>query len=155
VAEGEFASWVAPLAARIAEGRDAVVEFARSLDEAAWEEPSVVEGWRRRDVLAHLAGDTDKVTIAVLRAAADPNALAPSYGDGDAVVNARDLEVRRGWSIEELIAEIQADGEEWRRLISQLGEEDGGKRWPGFPVDVARYLGLLAEHDPEHLEQMR
>lgn len=153
--ESDFAAWVEPLAREIKQSRAEVVAFARALPEAGWDEPSAVDGWSRRDVLAHLAGDTAKITVAVIRAAGDPRAPVPSYGEGDVALNARDLEERRGWSIEQLIAEIEADAEEWRRGLGGLGEDDGARSWPGFPLDAAGYLAMVAGHDREHLEQMR
>jgi hypothetical protein len=56
----EFVSWVEPIAHELIERREDVVAFARSLPAGAWGEPSAIEGWTRKDVLAHLAGDTGK-----------------------------------------------------------------------------------------------
>ena len=50
---------------------------------------------------------------------------------------------------------IEADAEEWRRGLAALGEDDGARSWPGFPLDAAGYLAMVAGHDREHLEQMR
>lgn len=150
-----FAAWVRPIAVDVRASRAEVVAFARSQPPAAWDAPSRVPGWTRRDVLAHLAGDTGKVSAAVMRAAADPAAPAPSYGTGEDEVNAQDLALRRGRPIEALIAEIEEDGEEWQRLLARLSESDADRSWPGFWMDARGYLALVAPHDREHLAQMR
>lgn len=151
-----FAPWVEPIAAGLADGRQQVIEFARSLAADAWSRPSAADGWTNKDVLAHLAGDTGKVSLAVLRAAAGGRTLEHSgLADGGDALNARDVDERRDRSVDELMAEIEGDGREWQDLLSQLKETHQHLRWPGFPLSLGEYLLILLPHDREHLAQLR
>ena len=95
MSERRFASWVEPIAAQLRDNRAEVVECARSLPAEAWGEPSALEGWSRKDVLAHLAGDSNKVSAAAMRSAIDPSVPHPSFGENEHVLNAKDIEARR------------------------------------------------------------
>ncbi len=150
-----FVSWVEPMAAALAEGRQQVIAFAREAPAELWSRPSELKDWTCKDVLAHLAGDSEKVSLAAMRAAVTRRAPAPTFADGHDAVNARDIEERRDRSVEELVGEIEADGREWEDLLQQLNETDEDVRWAGFPLSIGEYLRLLVPHDPEHLAQMR
>lgn len=150
--ERTFAAWVEPIAKQLREGRNAVSELARAAPADLWDRPSGAEGWTCKDVLAHLAGDTHKVSAAVMRGAVADASILDDNGDA---ANARDLEERRERSVDELIAEIEADGDEWQRLLSELGDRDADRHPPGFPLSVGEYLRLLATHDLDHLDQIR
>ncbi len=148
-----FATWVEPIARVLSESRAEVVAFARSLPPERWDEPSALQGWTRKDLLAHLAGDTNKVSTAAMRSAIDPDAPHPTYGASEHELNARDVEARRETPVEELIAEIESDGERWLELMSRF-DEDTACRWPGFPISLREYLNLLVPHDRDHLVEM-
>jgi uncharacterized protein (TIGR03083 family) len=152
-----FAPWVEPLAEEMLQGAAELLSFARSKPGDFWNRPSALPGWSCKDILAHLAGDTDKVSSRAMRAAVDNVAFEnpPDFADGGDGPNARDVEARRGQSVEELVAEIEADRREWRVLLSQLTESDDDARWPGFPLSLGQYLRLCARHDLEHLEHLR
>lgn len=152
--EKTFATWVEPIARTLAESRAEVVAFARSLPPERWSEPSALPGWTRKDVLAHLAGDTGKVSAAAMRSAVDPEAPHPSYGTNEHELNARDLDARRETPVEDLIAEIESDGETWLELMSRF-DEDTDRRWPGFPISLREYLNLMIPHDRDHLAEVR
>ncbi len=153
MAERTFASWVEPIAAQLRDNRAEVVEVARSLPAEAWDEPSVLEGWSRKDVLAHLAGDSNKVSAAAMRSAIDPSVSPPSFGENLHILNAKDIEARRDTLVLELIAEIDDDCETWLELMSRF-EDNTDCRWPGFPVSLREYLDLLVPHDRDHLAEM-
>ena len=147
-----FASWVEPVAMVLAEGRQQVIAFAREAPADLWNRPTEAEGWTCRDVLAHLAGDTGKVSAAVMRGTLEDPGVLDDNGDA---VNARDVAERRERSIEEIIVEIEADGAAWQELLSQLSEGDAERRWSGFPLSLGEYLRLLVPHDLQHLTQLR
>ncbi len=149
-----FVSWVGPIAHVLIERRAEVVAFARSLPADAWGEPSALDGWTRKHVLAHLAGDTGKVSAAAMRSATDADAPHPTFGENEHALNARDVEARRDAPIDDLIAEIESDGEVWLELLS-LFDKDTDRRWPGFPVSLREYLNLMLPHDRDHLADMR
>lgn len=151
-----FAAWVEPIATETLAGADELLAFARSQPADFWDQPSAIEGWTRKDVLAHLAGDTGKMSLRLLRAAVHgaPFDDPPDFKDGGDAINAQDVEQRRNSSINELIAEIKADREEWRSLFLQLKDSDQDARWPGFPVTLGQYLRICAPHDREHLAEM-
>ena len=151
-----FAPWVEPVATQLREGRSEIVRTARGLLPEHWSMPSALPGWTYRDLLAHLAGDTGKGSLEVMRAAADHRALDPrDFLEGADALNARDVEQRRDRSVDELIAEIEADGAQWQDLLSHLREGDGEMRWSGFPMSLGEYLRILVPHDREHLAQLK
>jgi uncharacterized protein (TIGR03083 family) len=151
------ADWAKEIAAEIERGARELLEFARAQDEAFWEEPSALEGWSRRDVLAHLAGDTRKVSERAMRAAIEgtPFEDAPDFKDGGDADNARDVEERRGHTVARLLAEIECDRKEWLTLLGRLSEDDEHRRWPRFPMTLGEYLRHCATHDRDHLAQIR
>ena len=150
-----FASWVEPIARALADGRREVVEYARSLPAEAWDTPTDVDGWTCKDVLAHLAGDTGKITTSAMRGPVTGVAPVSTFADGGDTANARDIAERRGRSVEELLAEIEHDGRVWQELLAQLGDADEEATWPSFPVTLGAYLRLEATHDRQHLAQIR
>lgn len=151
-----FVAWVEPIAAELRASRAEIAGFARAAPEELWARPSPLDGWTARDLLAHLAGDTGKGSAAAMRATVDRLAPDPApFAAGVDALNARDVEERRDRSIAEIVAEIEADGEVWQELLSQLGGNDEAMRWEGFPWGLGEYLRILAEHDREHLEQLR
>ena len=152
-----FAAWVEPIAAETLSGAEELLAFVRSQPDEFWAQPSALEGWTRRDVLAHLAGDTGKVSSSALRAAVtgEPFEDPPDFKDGGDGRNARDVEERRDRSVAELIDEIAADRREWGELLSQVKDADEVARWEGFPLSLGQYLRICAPHDREHLEHLR
>lgn len=151
-----FATWVEPLAEAPRRSRGEVVSFARSLPPDAWGESSPLDGWTYKDILAHLAGDTGKLLPGVLRSVISAEPLDPAILTGTEEINERDVAARRGRSVEELIAEIEADGETLDELFSQLTEEQEDLRQDGFPMS----LGEALSNDPgghfrEHFAQLR
>ena len=154
MADRTFAGWVEPIAAQLRDNRAEVVEFARSLPVEAWDEASALEGWSRKDVLAHLAGDSNKVSTAAMRSAIDPSVPHPSFGENEHVLNAKDIEARRDTPVAELIAEIEDDCEMWLELMSRF-EDNMDCRWPGFPISLREYLDLMVPHDRDHLGEIR
>ena len=114
-----FAPWVEPVAARLREGRAQIVELARSIPPEAWPRPSPNSGWTYRDLLVHLAVG-DWVCQTVLRAVVANERLdvAATFASVDAG-NERLRQERASRSIEELIAEVEAEGEETQELLAR------------------------------------
>ncbi len=67
---------------------------------------------------------------------------------------------RRGRSVVELIAEIEADGEEHDELLSRITDEHKNLRQADYPITFGEFLEdnpalSRGGHDREHLEHMR
>ena len=104
-----------------------VLNMASRLPEAAWLAPSEVEGWRRRDVLAHISShgrQHHRPLVAVLAGAPlhewQPDPDDPAL-DSDAW-NARELALRSDWPISRLAEELQANRDESLRLWSLIND---------------------------------
>jgi len=154
VAERTFASWVEPVVAQLRESRRQIVELARSIPAEAWSKPSPDEGWTHKDTLTHLATG-DWVCQTVLRAAVanEPLDMA-AFADIDAG-NARRLEERAGRTVEELIAEVEAEGAETQELLARLTEADEERRQEDAPMSLGEYLRMFPQHDQGHLADLR
>lgn len=151
-----FVPWVQQPAEQLRESRAEIARTARQLLPEHWSMPSPLPGWTYQDLLAHLAGDTGKISSATFRAAVTGSrALDCTFLDGGDAWNARDVQERRDLSVEELIAEIEADGVAWQDLLSQVKEADQDRRWSGFPMSLGDYLRLLMWHEDEHLKHLR
>lgn len=155
--ERSFAAWVQPIAAQLAADRREVIAFARSAPADFWSRPAPVPGWTNKEILAHLAGGNDQAVQIVLRAViageTPPAWLAQLDTDGE---NARRIEERRRWTVDELIAELVRDGDEMQDLLSRLAEDDADARCVLTPR-LQDFLRIVAHerHDHEHLQQMR
>ena len=149
-----FAPWVEPIAAQLSESRRAVAEVARAVPEVAWGRASPDPGWSYRDLLAHLAVG-DWVCQAVLRAAVGGEPFDMTITTQLDDRNARMIEEREGRSVQELIAEVGAEGEETQELLGQLSEADEERRQEDAPMSLGEYLRFYPTHDRDHLEQLR
>ncbi|MEX1253680.1 MAG: maleylpyruvate isomerase N-terminal domain-containing protein [Dehalococcoidia bacterium] len=152
-----FASWMEPIAAQFCDTRAELVAAARAMPEEAWARPSPNEGWTYKDLLAHVAGDTDKNFLRVVRDVLDrePVDLA-TFTTGVDERNARNIEERRGRTIDELIAEIEADGEEAQELLARFTAADENWQPEGLPTTVANGLRSIAGgHEREHTAHLR
>jgi hypothetical protein len=158
LSERAFAAWVQPIAQVLDEDRRAVIEFARAAPREHWDQPSVVEGWTRRDILAHLAGGNDQMVQTVLRAVTSNTTIDPALLDPDTEAeNARRVAERRSWTIDALIAELERDGDELQSLLGQLRPEHEALKQPGSAFTLGQFLELVRKerHDMEHLAQMK
>lgn len=158
-----FAAWVEPIERRDREGRAELLELARSLPAEAWDRASPVEGWTYRDVLAHLASDTGKWFAYILHTVISGERLDPTrVGPGLDIdpINARGVAERRSRSIAELIAEIEADGDEHQELLSRLKDSHRDTPQAGYRLNFGEFLsenpaGNRGDHDREHVAQLR
>jgi uncharacterized protein (TIGR03083 family) len=150
-----YAGWVEPIATGFRDERNAVIEFARTAPESFWDEPSSAKGWTNKDLLAHIAAGTEKQFQAILRAVINRTRLDPALFGNSEVVNARDVEKRRGWTAEQVIEELEADRDEIDGLLAQLTDEHASLRQKDFELSLADGLRIFAPHEREHLEQLR
>lgn len=105
--------------------RNEITGFVGGLAPQELETPvPATPGWNVRDVVAHLAGDA-----AYVIAGDFPREFFEAFGEAAAVVKlndwtARQLEERRGRSIEEIVAEWKASGDQVAAMMR------GEKPWP-------------------------
>ena len=151
-----FATWVEPIAGKLRESRAQIVDVARTIPTGAWSRPSPNEGWSYKDLLAHLAGG-DWMCQKGLRAVL-ANERVDTSASAIADYNGRSERFRRereGHSIEELIAEVEAEGEETQGLLARLTEADEERRQEDIPMSEGEYLRGFPSHDKRHLAELR
>src|ERR1051326_5549892 len=78
--------------------RDAPLTIAKSLTDDEWNAPSDCEGWAVRDVVAHMGS--------VLHGVVDPSVM-PDLTGGTEISMEAPVAERRGWTIEEVLAEYE------------------------------------------------
>ena len=94
---------------------------------AAWEAPSAAPGWRRRDVLSHLAahGHQHHRPLRAVLAGAPLRAWQPDQDDPTLDSdgwNARQVAQRADWPLARLLDELEANMAETLRLWAQIGD---------------------------------
>ncbi len=155
--ERTFAPWVEPIATKLQESRTQIVEVARSIPEQAWTRPSPNQGWSYRDLLVHLAAG-DWVSQTVLRAIITNEPL--NIGeiaslDWISQGNAERLNERTERTVEELVAEVEAEGDETQELLARLAEADESRTQEDAPLSLGDYLRGFPGHDRTHLAELR
>jgi hypothetical protein len=150
-----YAAWVEPLARDFREARHDVIAFARAAPGDIWGRPSVADGWSNKDLLAHLAGGTDKQLQKLLRAVVTRQRVDPAWFGTGETQNAQDIAERRTWPVEKIIDELVADNDEIDGLLSQLRDEHAGGRQKEFDQTLAGALGIFAPHERDHLDELR
>lgn len=84
-----------PATLLVAEKRE-LADLCASLTPAEWDAPSLCEGWRVRDVVAHIVGNQrDWKDI-----------FKPPFGGGVDKFNARQVQKRKDWPLARLMAEL-------------------------------------------------
>jgi uncharacterized protein (TIGR03083 family) len=156
-----FAPWVEQRAGELRAGRAEIARAAGRLLPEHWPLPSPVPGWTYKDVLAHLAtGDWFFQTM--LRDVLGieqglPAEQTMSFVDEG---NARRIAERKDTSVEELIAEAQAEGEETQELLSKITDAIDRsaviwRRPTGEPVTLEQWMTGFPNHDRMHLDQLK
>ena len=112
------------------------------------ERPSANEGWSAKDTLAHLSSieARSRSSWELVLAGRPWPADAPDLD----TYNARSVEERRGWSAQDLIAELERTGEETRRFVERLQPEDLDRQWV-HPTRGQMTLETLVQIIPRHL----
>ena len=150
-----FAPWVEPIAAQLGESRAEIARTARRFLPDLWTMPSPLPGWTYKDLLAHLAVG-DWVCQSILQAVVANKAADLSILNQ---LNERNEQYRReraATSVEELIAELEAEGEETQELLSKLSDADEDRKQEGAPMSLGQYLkDAFPGHDRDHLDQLR
>jgi uncharacterized protein (TIGR03083 family) len=151
-----FAQWVVPSAEQLRQSRTEIARTARQLLPEHWSMPSPLEGWSYKDLLAHLATG-DRVFQTVLRAvtAGEPLDIAKINLDYVNAGNGRLLEERKERPVEELIVEVEAEGEKTQELLAKLSDADEGRTQEGAPMSLAEGVRSFPGHDRDHLAQLK
>ncbi len=159
MADRTFAGWVEPIAARHRRDDAQVLEFARSLPEEAWAQPSGLDGWTCKDVMAHIGKGNDQLYQQLLRRviAGDKVDTAIFVEVDTDAENAAGVAERRSLSPAEVIAEFEEAGEEVLELLSSLTEEHEQLRQDDPPFILKGFLGMIEKesHSIEHLKQLQ
>lgn len=152
-----FAPWVEPVAQELRATRAEIVRAANQILPEVWVQPSPLEGWTYKDLLAHLATG-DWVCQTILGAVTenrpveiDKVANIDWVNEG----NVRLLEERKQRLVVELIAEVQTEGEETQELLARLTPDDEGRKQADAPMSLVEYLRAFSGHDRAHLEQLK
>lgn len=150
-----FAPWVEPVAAELRESRREIVRTARQLLPEQWSHLSPLQGWTYKDLLAHLATG-DWVCQTILTAVTTRTPLDPRATDLDFVNegNMRLLEERRTASVDELIAEVEAESAETQDLLAHLADVHEPLKG-NAPMTLGDYLRGFPGHDREHVGQLK
>ena len=158
MAERTFAPWVEPIAAQHRKDDAQVLEFARSLPEEAWAQPSGLEGWSCKDVLAHIGKGNDQLYQQLLRQViAGGKVDTAIFRDVDTdAENAAGVEARRGLTPEEVVKEFEEAGEQVLGLLAQLTEDHEHLRQEDPPFILKGFMELIDKesHSIEHLKQL-
>ncbi len=159
MAERTFAGWVEPIAARNRKDDAQVLAFARSIPDEAWAQPSGLEGWTCKDVMAHIGKGNDQLFQQLLRQViagdkVDTEIFRTVDTDGE---NATGVAERRSLSPAEVIAEFEEAGEEVDDLLSQLTDEQEHLQQDDPPFILRGFMDLIGKesHSIEHLKQMK
>lgn len=150
-----FAAWVEPIAAELRAGRARIVEVARGAPADAWAKPtSYDEGWTCKDLLAHLAAGDWALQSGLRKVIVGEPLRIGDFPDVNET-NARNVAERRGRTVEELIAEVEAEGEETQEILAQLGDEHERMTPEDVPTTLGDYLRQFTGHDRAHLADLR
>ena len=158
MADRHYAGWIAAYALQHAADRRDVVAFARAAPANSWDESSALDGWAKRDILAHLAGGNDRMLQTIVLAVLEGTPLTESDLDPDTdAENARGVAERRPWSIARLIAELEREETELQDLLARLTEEHEHARSGAMTYTLGELFRAVASerHDIEHLRQRR
>lgn len=149
-----FASWVEPIAAELRAGREQIAEVARAMSAGAWMKESANPGWTNKDLLAHLTCGDWGVQEGLRKIIAGETLRVGDFADVDGT-NARNVGERKERSVEALIAEVEAEGEDTQQLLAQLSEQHETVTPEDAPMIMGDYLRMFPGHDRTHLEQLR
>jgi len=154
-----FPRWVEPIAEQLRDGRRQIVEGAQAIPPDAWGRSSPAPGWTYKDALSHLAAG-DVFHQIVLSAVLDGGELdlRPVSAEREART-ARILKEGRSRTIDELIAEVESEGQETQKLLARLTDSDElvevcTSRSAGSPISLGEFLRAFPIHDREHLAHL-
>ena len=158
VAAGDYAPAIWTPLTRLLAAHRRVFTMARRLPAEAWEAPSAIDGWRRRDVLAHLASQGaqhHRPLVAVL-AGAPLTDWRPDPDDASIDTDAwnrRAVAARRDWPIARLAGELESHLAESLRLWAAI--EAGRLLQPyGLAPNLLAGVEAHAAHLDGHADQI-
>ncbi|MBM2810802.1 MAG: Maleylpyruvate isomerase family mycothiol-dependent enzyme [Chloroflexi bacterium] len=99
---------------------DALLATLNTLDSPEWNSPSPNDGWSAKDTLAHITSieERERMQIrAILGEGEFPT-------DDVNIYNERMIAERRGWTVEQLLAELAKSREATLAILDGIGEED-------------------------------
>ena len=140
--------------------RRRLLTMADRISEAIWQQPSAIDGWSRKHVLAHLVtweAQYQRALHAILHAA--PLASAPWSPDAEAcgldidAWNAREVDRHEATSLAELRIELEAASTETLRLLTQLADHQLLQPF-GFVANVLAGLHHHIQHDNAHADHI-
>lgn len=101
------------------EERERIIGFLEGIEPGAWEKQSLCEGWKVRDVAAHLAGNMADVVAGRLEDA------------GSEAYNRRQVDERAGKDPAEILEEWKRDGAQFEAFAGQMTPEVWETTLPG------------------------
>jgi hypothetical protein len=145
----------AQLRQRLLQSQQAVLAVMEQLDEAAAGAPAN-PGWRRRDVLAHLASAESGHCQVIRRLLAGEPTLIPGFVLDE--FNNAEVEARRWRSLPELIAEYQANRADTLALLDTIADDQWAIAGPhpgGFDTTVEGVFRVITIHEKRHLRELQ
>jgi uncharacterized protein (TIGR03083 family) len=122
--------------------RALLTSYLESIPEGAWDKESLCEGWRIRDVMAHVIGNAADIS-----SGNTADAGSPEY-------NQRQLDERKGRSPKELLAEWVTAGQAFEDGILALDDDFWNAPYPPFGT-VGQALQRLVEDAWVHRQDIR
>jgi uncharacterized protein (TIGR03083 family) len=146
------ALWV-PIARLISERRR-ILTMIDQLPADAWIEPSALDGWTRRDILAHLASNEANHQRAI-RAAIEDRPLTTWQPDPDdptleiAGWNEQRVAERAAWPFQRIVDELHAGLAETLDLLRRVEDRHLSSSY-GFTDNMLSGLDRRVAHEREH-----
>lgn len=125
------------------EERERAIAYLRGIAPEAWERPSLCQGWRVRDVAAHLAGNVADVLAQRLE------------GVGSEEYNRRQVDERAARSPQEILDEWEEKGPQVEQFLAGLGQEVWEAELPQIGATVGSGTQRLLEDLWVHAHDMR
>jgi catechol 2,3-dioxygenase-like lactoylglutathione lyase family enzyme len=139
----------ARLAALGAELDNGHARLRAALDNLASPEAAAYDGWTKKDMIAHLTSIESRLREQIQHGA---RGLAWQPAEDVDTFNAREVSIRRGWTLDQLRDELDRQSVETRALLATLSEEDLDR-----PFDHPRRGRITVENlwrtIPRHLEE--
>ena len=137
--------------------REGFLRVVYSVADEAWNEESSDPGWTHKDILAHVAANDlrPQGRLRVVLGEGDEAELEALNQTDD--WNQRQVEMRRGRSLRELVDELAANRRETLRLLSNLEPQHLSvtvRRADGSTPSVLDYLDMFGEHESMHAAQL-
>lgn len=142
--------------AEIEAARRSLIDLAQGLDAESLTLSTCCEGWRVKDILAHLsAGEASLLQRA--RNAANGEPTAPPPGFNLHRQNQERIEQRRDWSVAQLVAEMSQNRTATLEFLQTVPEQhlDRMGQLGQRQLTAGQIIAHVAEHEIEHAEEIR